>query len=225
MTRDEYFADWVKVIDYPLQVKVMTKLEKLYSQQLITPNINCVFKAFKVCPYNELKVVFLGQDPYPQKGVATGLAFGNNNTTEALLSPSLSILKEASINPSNVFTPIKFDNTLESWAKQGILLLNSALTVEVNKIGSHVMLWRPFISKLLQNLSDFNPGLIYVLFGSQAQTFKPYINKNNTVIEINHPAYYAKMNIKMDPKLFIKINKLLKDHNNQTIEWYEKNLC
>ena len=119
---------------------------------------------------HDVKIVFLGQDPYPQKGVATGVLFGNKEgTTE--LSPSLEVIKEAAINYETPHPPLKFDVTLESWAKQGILMINSALTCEMNKVGSHVMLWRPFMSKFLQNLSNSNTGLVYVLFGDQAQTF------------------------------------------------------
>lgn len=102
-------------------------------------------------------------------------------------------------------------------------MLNSALTCEVNKVGSHSNLWRPFISKLLYNLSNKEYGLIYVLFGSQAKTFKPYINnKCNTIIEIEHPAYYARLNKQMSPKLFIDINKLLFSKYGETIKWYKE---
>lgn len=159
--------------------------------------------------------------PYPQKNVATGILFGNNkDTKEENLSPSLKIVKEAVINFEIPHNSIIFDNTLESWAKQGILMINSALTCEMNRIGSHVMLWRPFISKLLKNLSDKEPGIIYVLFGSQAQTFTPYINKNSIVIKTEHPAWYARNNKRMSSQLFLDINKVLKGKYGKSIEWY-----
>lgn len=107
------------------------------------------------------KVVFLGQDPYPQKGVATGILFGNSeDTPEDRLSPSLQIVKEAAINYEIPHNRIEFDNTLESWAKQGILMINTALTCEV---GSHFELWKPFVSKLIHNLSYKNNGIVYLL--------------------------------------------------------------
>lgn len=113
-----------------------------------------------------------------------------------------------------------FDITLESWGKQGILLLNSALTCEMNNIGSHVMLWRPFVSKLLQNLSKIETGLIYVLFGTQAQTFEPYINPRlNDIIKVNHPAYYARIGEPMPNDVWTKINSLLIGKYGTSIQW------
>lgn len=162
--------------------------------------------------------------PYPQKGVATGILFGNKEgTRDEDLSPSLQVIKEAAINFEIPHNCIIFDPTLESWAKQGILMINSALTVEMDKIGSHVMLWRPFIADLLKRLSDNETGIIYVLFGRQAQSFKPYINKNfNTILEENHPAYYAMIGTKMPSTLFNKIDELLIGKYGETIEWYQE---
>ena len=104
-----------------------------------------------------------------------------------------------------------------------MLLINSAFTCEVNKVGSHVNIWRSFIAKLLKNLSERETGLIYVLFGSQAKTFKPYINKNyNSIIETEHPAYYARINQKMPYSIFTNINKLIKEKYGTTIKWYQE---
>lgn len=162
--------------------------------------------------------------PYPQKGVATGILFGNKaEVNEDNLSPSLNIIKEAVINYEIPHNCIIFDQTLESWTKQGILMLNSALTVEMNKVGSHTMIWRPFIASLLKNLSLYDNGIIYVLFGRQAQTFKPYINKKlNYVFEIEHPAYFARNNVKMPYKFFINIKNKVKEIYSVPIEWYKE---
>lgn len=224
MTLDEYFGDWMKVIDRTELNNVMAKVGQEYRRKPLCPAQSDVFRAFELCPLNDLKVVMLGQDPYPQKGVATGVLFGNRKEVdEDNLSPSLNVVKEAAINfeiPHNI---VIFDQTLESWAKQGILMINSALTVEMNKVGSHVMLWRPFIAKLLKNLSNKEPGIIYVLFGSQAQTFTPYINiRNSIVVKTEHPAWYARTNQKMPPKLFLDINKVLKEKYGEGIEWYQE---
>lgn len=223
MTLEEYFGDWNKVVDKVELIKVINKLDSLYKTKSITPDKNKVFKAFSLCKYSELKIVFIGYDPYPQKGVATGILFGNNKeVTEDNLSPSLKIIKEAVINYELSHNNIIFDNTLESWARQGILMLNSALTTEVNKTGSHIIIWRPFISKLLINLSINNPGLIYVLFGNNAQTFIPYISKLNTILKIEHPAYFARINKRMPSTIFYNINKLIKGVYNEKIEWYRE---
>lgn len=224
MTLEEYFGRWMRVIDKRNLEEVLNKLGPEYKRKSICPAQNKVFKAFEVCPYDDLKVVMLGQDPYPQKGVATGILFGNNKeVAEENLSPSLQVIKEAAINFEIPHYCITFDQTLESWAKQGILMINSALTVEMNKVGSHVMLWRPFISKLLKNLSDNNTATVYVLFGRQAQTFKPYINgKINHIIEVEHPAYFARTNTKMPYEVFKNVSNLVKGIYGVPIEWYKE---
>lgn len=224
MTLEEYFGRWMRVIDKRELESVLSKLGPEYKRKPICPAQNNVFKAFEVCPYDKLKVVMLGQDPYPQKGVATGILFGNKEgTRDKDLSPSLQIIKEAAINFEIPHNCIIFDPTLESWAKQGILMINSALTVEMNKIGSHVMLWRPFIASLLKKLSENETGIIYVLFGKQAQTFKPYINKQfNTVLEENHPAYFARTGETMPHTVFEQISKLTKGMCGMPITWYQE---
>lgn len=224
MTLEEYFGRWMRVIDKRELESVLSKLGPEYKRKPICPAQNNVFKAFEVCPYDKLKVVMLGQDPYPQKGVATGILFGNKEgTRDEDLSPSLQIIKEAAINFEIPHNCIIFDPTLESWAKQGILMINSALTVEMNKIGSHVMLWRPFIASLLKKLSENETGIIYVLFGKQAQTFKPYINKQfNTVLEENHPAYFARTGEAMPHTVFEQISKLTKGMYGMPITWYQE---
>lgn len=217
MTLEEYFGDWIKVLDIPLLNKTINTLNQLYTKKSIMPEYKDIFKAFTLTSLNNLRVIFIGQDPYPQKDVATGLLFGNNCVP---LSPSLEVIKEAAINYEIPHEPYDFDITLESWAKQGILLLNSALTVEVNKVGSHTMLWRPFIASLLKNLSTFNPGIMYVLFGNQAQTFEPYINKNNTILKVQHPAYYARTKTKMPYEVFTKIKQFIKNNYGEDISFF-----
>lgn len=222
MTIDEYFGDWMKVLDRNETMKIMGWLKNI-NQSTLCPNIKDVFKTFKLCPYNKCRVIFMGQDPYPQRGVAQGVLFGNSSDTpENKLSPSLQIIKESVINfeiPHNLIT---FDPTLESWAKQGILMINSALTTEVGKIGVHMMKWRPFMIAFLKQMSMINPGIIYVLFGSQAQILEPYINKNNYVLKIEHPAYFARTNKKMPYHIWKDINKILYDLYGEKIEWFKE---
>lgn len=222
MTIDEYFGDWMKVLDRNETMKIMGWLRSI-NQSTLCPSIKDVFKAFKLCPYNKCRVVFIGQDPYPQRGVAQGILFGNSSDTpENKLSPSLQIIKESVINfeiPHNLIT---FDPTLESWAKQGILMINSALTTEVGKIGVHMMKWRPFMIAFLKQMSMINPGIIYVLFGSQAQILEPYISKNNYVLKIEHPAYFARTNKKMPYHIWKDINKILYDLYGERIEWFKE---
>lgn len=222
MTLDEYFGDWMKVIDRTELNNVMVKVGQEYRKKLLCPAQSDVFKAFGICPLKDLKILMLFQDPYPQKGVATGIALGNSTNTK-VLSPSLQIVRESVIDFEVPHYCITFDQTLESWVKQGILMLNSALTVEMNKVGSHVMIWRPFIAKLLKNLSEYNTAIVYVLFGRQAQTFKSYINSRfNHIIEIEHPAYFARNDTKMPHQLFIDISNKVKEIYGVPIKWYEE---
>lgn len=222
MTIDEYFGDWMKVLDRNETMKIMGWLRSI-NQSTLCPNIKDVFKAFKLCPYNKCRVIFVGQDPYSQRGVAQGVLFGNSSDTpENKLSSSLQIIKESVINfeiPHNLIT---FDPTLESWAKQGILMINSALTTEVGKIGVHMMKWRPFMIAFLKQMSMINPGIIYVLFGSQAQILEPYISKNNYVLKIEHPAYFARTNKKMPYHIWKDINKILYNLYGEKIEWFKE---
>ena len=228
MTLDEYFVDWMKVIDRAELNNVMAKVRQEYRRKPLCPAQSDVFRAFELCSLNDLKIVMLGMDPYPDKYMskprATGILFGNRKeVSEDNLSPSLNIVKEAAINFEVPHYCITFDQTLESWAKQGILMLNSALTVEMNKVGSHVMVWRPFIAKLLKNLSECDTAIVYVLFGRQAQTFKPYINSRfNHIIEIEHPAYFARSGTKMPHQLFTDISNKVKEIYGVSIKWYEE---
>ena len=217
MSIEEYFSDWIKCIDKNILFKCMNQIDIKTS----TPDIKNWFKAFELCSYNDLKIVMLGYDPYPQKGVATGVLFGNSeNTIE--LSPSLNIIKESCINLEVPRNSIIFDPTLESWCRQGILMLNSALTTKIGQTGAHTMIWRPFIKHLLIKLSEYNTGIIYVLFGDIAKSFKPFIGKNNIIIEEKHPAYYARTNTRMPSKIFTELEQLIKLKYNEKIKFYEE---
>lgn len=218
------FNQWLQVIDKKELGNVLNALD--YNKYSICPNQENVLKVFKECPYNELRVVIIGQDPYYQKVnnecVATGIMFGNKaDTPKECISPSLRVLKETlfSINTTEDTDRINFDNTLVKWVNQGVLMLNSALTVIENVPLSHTLLWRPFIVQLLINLSEYKNGIVYVLLGRQAQSLEPYINKKfNNIIKVNHPSYYARGNEVM-PNFFKEIDKLLISKNGYSIDW------
>lgn len=222
MTAEEYFGDWIKVIDKVELAKIMKWLNSVDNSTLC-PSKSNIFKAFKLCPFKECRVIIIAQDPYPQKGVATGIAFGNSTeTAEEDLSPSLKVVKEAMINYEIPHGPIEFDNTLESLAKQGVLLINSALTCNVNSVGSHVEVWRPFMEKLVEKISLRDNGLVFVLFGNQAQSLKPFIKGSQKIIECYHPAYYARRNEIMPYSVFTDVNKFLKDQYNEKLEYFKE---
>lgn len=216
------FGNWWNYIDYKELEKVIDSLNIKYKESIILPNKQDVFKAFTYCNPNILRVIMVGQDPYPQRGIATGLAFANNTSN---ISPSLKVIRDT-INDyaksRGDLMPI-IDNSLISWANQGVLLLNSTLTVEENKPSSHSLLWRPFIKTFLRNMSLTRPDIIYVFFGKEAQSFIPYLSDflyNPIVLKENHPAYYARTCIPMDYTIFKEIDNYTKQMNNDTIQWY-----
>lgn len=201
MTAEEYFGDWSKVVDIDEAVKIMKWLNTINVND-IRPFYGNIFKAFRECSYKDCNVVMIGQDPYPQPNVATGILFGNEaSVPENLLSPSLKVVRKA-VNATS-----DFDNTMVSWVKQGVLMINSALTCATNRIGSHVEIWRPFVMKLVTNICQYRPDIIFVLFGAQAQYFGNYIT--NYTIQEKHPAYYARMGFPMPGDCFDKLNERL----------------
>lgn len=221
MTAEEYFGDWIKVINKNELFKIMKWLKTVNPDNLC-PSMKNIFKAFRICSYDECKSVWLGLDPYPQKGVAQGILFGNSaDTLEEQLSPSLKVVKEAMINYEVPHNIIKFDNTLEAIARQGVLLINSSLTCEVGRTGVHSNIWRPFIASLLYNMSSLNSGIVYVLFGRQAQSFRSYIIGYQHIFEEYHPAYYARNNEKMPCSLFTNINDIITKIYGKGIKFFE----
>jgi uracil-DNA glycosylase len=218
MTIQEYFGDWSKVVDLHEADRIIKKLSA--SNHTICPQLKDIFKAFTLCHLNDLRAILIGQDPYPQKGVATGLAFANSSDT-IQLSPSLEILKESVINYTIPHRTINFDPSLEKWEAQGVLLLNSALSCELGRVGSHMLMWRPFMKSLLTNLSCYHTGLVYLLMGTQAQTLEPYINKQfNHVVRIRHPSWYARQKQRMPSDIWQEINSILIGQNGYGIEWF-----
>lgn len=226
MTVEEYFRDWTKVID---TAKANTILKHLSSsKQPICPRIKDVFKAFTLCSLHDLRIVILGQDPYPDirkgKPRATGIAFGNSiDTSKDDYSPSLETLMESVINFSYPHRTITFDPSLEEWEAQGVLMLNSALTCIAGKPGSHYLLWRPFMTSFLSNLSAYTSGIVYVLLGTQAQSLASYINSRyNHIIKAKHPSWYIRNRSPMPHDLWSQIDKILIGIYGCSIEWYKE---
>ena len=215
MSLEEYFSDWLKVIDKKTLYKTINILNTIDSSTLC-PNYNNIFNCFTVCKLSNLKVVILGISPYPQLNKATGIAFGNKRETlDEDLSLSLQIIKESVINYEIPQNSVIFDPSFEDWEKQGVLMLNCALTCKVGLPSSHLGLWRPFISKLIYNMSRYMTACVYVLFGEEAKTFEPYISQYNYVIKEKHPSYYARNHKKLRYNLWDEIN----NHLNNKIQF------
>lgn len=199
--------------------KILNKLWELSNENSrFTPTLKQVFRAFEECPYDKLQVVIIGQDPYPQLGVADGISFSCSNTNK--LQPSLKfILQEVDKTVYNNHV-ISEDLDLKRWSNQGILMLNTALTVEIGKIGSHYDIWKPFTAYLFDYLNNNNSGLIYVYMGKKAEEWSEVIDDNNYKFNVKHPASAAYNGSKWDSNdIFNQISKLVKENNGNEIIW------
>lgn len=145
-----------------------------------------VFNAFNLCPFNDVKVVIIGQDPYHEPGQAMGLSFSVPVGTT--IPPSLvNIFKEIQ---QDLGHPIPQDGDLTRWCKQGVLLLNATLTVRAHEANSHQKLgWSQFTDAAIKALSDHRKGLVYMLWGSYARSKRYLINQQqNLILESVHPS-------------------------------------
>ena len=184
-----------------------------------TPPLRDVFRAFKECPYEELKVVIVGQDPYPTIDVADGIAFSCSKTMK--LQPSLKfMLSEVNRTVYNG-DPISNSPDLTRWANQGILMLNTALTTQINKVGMHYNIWKPFLNYLFDFLSNYNNGLVYIYMGKEASTWADSVNDNCYKLFCAHPAsaVYNKFRSWDSKDVFPTAQKIVKENYNYSINW------
>lgn len=171
-------------------------------------------RAFRECPWDELKLVILGQDPY-HDGSATGLCF--DNLKGGKISPSLrNILKKIENETGSRRPYLNSRSYLEHLPPQGVLLLNTALTVRKAKANSHSHLWEDFTNKVIENLNS-KDNLVWILWGNPAKKYKTLINENHYIIEGAHPSplargkfflsdYFNTANNYLDSKNLGKIN-------------------
>ena len=187
MSIKKQVGEWYKILDPIFKSEYFRELtdqhRKHITNSIVYPKRGKTFRAFQMCPLESVKVVILGQDPY-HDGSATGLAFANDG---GRVSPSLNNIIQA---VRNDFGAVSVDKSLESWAKQGVLLLNTALTVEKGKAGSHINMWMPFTRDIITRLSVEKPDLIWVLWGKKAQEYEKHIMypAGHTILKAPHPA-------------------------------------
>lgn len=189
-----------------------------------TPPLKQLFRAFEECPIDKVRVIMIGQDPYPQPLVADGVAFSCSNTNKPEASLRYIIRAIDNTVPVQDRVLIQDDTVkfnLDRWSKQGVLMLNSALTTEVSKVGKHVEQWKPFMEYLIDMLNFQQSGLIFVLMGKQAQQYEALIGDHHTVIKSTHPAYaaYIKQNDWDCNDIFNKINLKLVENKQEKILW------
>lgn len=208
--------------DKPIQ-KIGQELYRLKSQGLeILPESNLIFRAFKETPYDKVTVVMLGQDPYPQVNVADGLAFSCSRSLYPQPSLKNICVEIDSEYPQYMFDPHmwRLDQIdLTRWTKQGVFLLNSALTVQTNKPGSHADLWRDFTIEIINKLNK-KEELVYLLLGKISQSFEKYISTKHRIISAPHPASesYGHSGF-YGSNCFKQVNECLESVNLTPINW------
>lgn len=219
-------TDWKEIIKKNFNLQELEQHinneVKLYSPDVkIFPPSNLVFTAFKYFNLEDLNIVIIGQDVYhnERNGIpeAHGLCF---SVPESIpIPPSLKNLFKELNNDLNL--PIPNHGNLESWAKQGILLLNCALTVRQKKPGSHYKYWKDYTDSLIKYISDNKNNVIYILLGNFAKNKKKFINcNNNFIIEANHPSpLSANRGGFFGSKIYSKCNVILEQINKNSINW------
>jgi len=190
---------------------IMNKLRDSVEQGLrFTPKFKDVFNGFYECPYDNLKVVIVGQDPYPQLGVADGIAFSCSIKGKAEKSLQY-ILKALEDEDGSV--------DLRRWSNQGVLLINTAFTCEINKIGSHYGIWKSFTEHVFDNINRHNPDTIFILMGKKAEAWQTLL-PNCKILKCSHPASAAYRGGEWDCNdVFNKANTMLIKQDKTCINW------
>ena len=191
-------------------------LNEISKGKKISPSHNNIFKAFECCSFSSTKVVIFGQDPYFQKDVANGLAF-SVGPKKPLPSSLKNIYKEIE---SDVGALSNNDGYLKSWADQGVLLLNSALTVEVGKPGSHSKIgWQDFIFEIVKIINK-KQNVVFILWGNDAKKYIKYIDKDiNLILSSPHPSPLSSYRGFFGCRHFSKCNEYLESKNISKINW------
>ena len=218
--------DWQDLLEEEFQKEYYQNLRKFliseYKNKTIYPHMNNIFNALKLTPYKDVKVVILGQDPYHGPNQAHGLAFSVNKGVK--VPPSLiNIYKELNDDlgcfiPNNGF--------LEDWAKQGVLLLNTVLTVRSHEANSHRnMGWEHFTDKIISLLNAKNDPIVFILWGNPSIAKRNLItNKIHYIITSPHPSPLSAFRGFLGSKPFSKTNNFLKSVNKSPINWQINNI-
>ncbi|MDO5664432.1 MAG: uracil-DNA glycosylase [Bacteroidia bacterium] len=188
-----------------------------YSTRTIYPPAKLIFNAFDECPFDKVKVVVVGQDPYHEPGQAHGLCFSVNDGVQ--IPPSLvNIYKEIH---EDLGTPIPKSGNLERWSKQGVLLLNATLTVRAHQAGSHQHKgWEEFTDSAIYHLANERENLVFILWGAYAQRKGENIDTSkHLVLKSPHPSPLSAHRGFFGNKHFSKTNAYLQANGIEPINW------
>ena len=192
-------------------------LKNEYATATIYPSMYDIFNSMKLTAFNDIKVVVLGQDPYHEKGQAMGLAFSVPKGEK--IPPSLvNIYKELK---NELAFNIPDSGDLTGWARQGVLLLNTCLTVREHQANSHKGRgWEEFTDGVIKKISDQTQHVVFVLWGANARSKKALIDKNkHLILESAHPSPLSAYNGFFGSGHFVKANEYLIKHNKTPIDW------
>jgi len=212
---------WKKVLESEFRKPYFEELadfvRKEYKVKKIFPPPKDIFKAFDLCPFDKIKVVIIGQDPYHGPGQAHGLCFSVNNNVP--VPPSLvNIYKELE---SDLGIKIPDHGNLEHWAEQGVFLLNATLTVIAHNAGSHQKKgWETFTDEVIRIIAEKKEHVVFMLWGAYAQNKSLMIDETrHLILKAPHPSPLSAHRGFFGCKHFSKANEYLKAHNLQQIKW------
>ena len=203
--------------DKPYFEALTTFVREEYSKGRCYPPGKLIFNAFNLCPFDQVKVVLIGQDPYHEPGQAMGLCFSVNEGI--IFPPSLqNIFKEIA---DDIGTPIPASGDLMRWAKQGVMLLNATLTVREHQAGAHQGRgWETFTDAVIQTLAREREHLVFILWGSYAQKKGAFIDRSkHLVLTSAHPSPLSAYRGFFGNKHFSKANAYLQANGIEPIKW------
>ena len=212
--------DWDIVLKEEYEKEYFKKIKDVvrneYNNKQIFPPADRVFYAFRMTSYKDTRVVILGQDPYHGVGEANGLCFSVNRGIK--MPPSLKNIYKELYNDLGIE---RTDTDLSDWAKSGVLLLNSVLTVEKDKPASHKFVgWEEFTDSIIKKLNEKDESVVFILWGNFAKGKMKYItNTKHLVISSSHPSPFSVNYGFFGSKPFSKTNAFLKKNGLKEIEW------
>jgi uracil-DNA glycosylase len=224
----ERLGDWWPILkvefDKQYMVKLANEISALRSSRNIFPLSDDVFRAFKMTPPQKTKVIILGQDPYHDGINATGLAFecgGRKSRQRHDVTPSWDkMLRGYDEQYPTSFATDLYEGDLTRWAEHGVLLLNSALTVEKGKPGSHAMVWQPFMVELMKILGTSQRPKVFIFLGRQAQAFQKFVKTPHFSIYREHPAAACYAERRWEHGDCFKVaNDFLRQTGQEPIDW------
>ena len=203
--------------DKPYFSQLTAFVRSEYASHTVYPAGSNIFAAFDACPFEQVRVVILGQDPYHEPGQAHGLCFSVNDGVQ--FPPSLvNIFKEIA---SDLGVPMPESGNLMRWAQQGVLLLNSTLTVRAHQAGSHQNRgWETFTDAVIHRLATECEHIVFILWGSYAQRKGAFIDRNrHCVLQSPHPSPLSAYRGFFGNKHFSSANAYLMQHGYKPIDW------